>query len=81
MPESYRQDVRDLALFADMDQVNFESLMRGSYVQNFPPRIDLITEGDSPDFLHVVVSGAVDLFSSSGSFMGLTCSLSQRQKM
>lgn len=64
MPESYRQDVRDLALFADMDQVNFESLMRGSYVQNFPPRIDLITEGDSPDFLHVVVSGAVDLFSS-----------------
>lgn len=64
MPESYRQDVRDLALFADMDQVNFDSLMRGSYVQNFPPRIDLITEGDSPDFLHVVVSGAVDLFSS-----------------
>lgn len=64
MPESYRQDVRALALFADMDQVNFESLMRGSYVQNFPPRIDLITEGDSPDFLHVVVSGAVDLFSS-----------------
>lgn len=64
MAESYRQEVRDLALFADMDQVNFESLMRGSYVQNFPPRIDLITEGDSPDFLHVVVSGAVDLFSS-----------------
>lgn len=64
MPESYRQDVRALALFADMDQVNFDSLMRGSYVQNFPPRIDLITEGDSPDFLHVVVSGAVDLFSS-----------------
>jgi CRP/FNR family transcriptional activator FtrB len=64
MVESYRQEVRDLALFADMDQVNFESLMRGSYVQNFPPRIDLITEGDSPDFLHVVVSGAVDLFSS-----------------
>ena len=64
MAESYRQEVRDLALFADMDQVNFDSLMRGSYVQNFPPRIDLITEGDSPDFLHVVVSGAVDLFSS-----------------
>lgn len=64
MPESYRQDVRDLALFADMDQSHFEILMRGSYVQNFPPRIDLITEGDSPDFLHVVVTGSVDLFSS-----------------
>ena len=64
LPESYRQEVRDLSLFADMDQANFETLMRVSYVQNFPPRIDLITEGDSPDFLHVVVSGAVDLFSS-----------------
>lgn len=64
MPESYRQEVRDLDLFADMDRANFEALMRGSYVQNFPPRIDLITEGDSPDFLHVVVSGSVDLFSS-----------------
>lgn len=64
MPESYRQEVRDLALFADMEQAHFEALMRGSYVQNFPPRIDLIAEGDSPDFLHVVVSGSVDLFSS-----------------
>lgn len=64
MPESFRQEVRDLALFADMDQANFEALMRGSYVQNFPPRIDLITEGEAPDFLHIVISGSVDLFSS-----------------
>lgn len=64
MPESYRQDIRDLALFSDMDQGHFEDLMRASYIQNFPPRIDLIHEGDSPDFLHVVVSGTVDLFSS-----------------
>ena len=62
--ESYRQEVRDLALFADMDLASFDTLMRGAYVQNFPPRIDLITEGEAPDFLHVVVSGAVDLFSS-----------------
>lgn len=64
MAESYRQEVRDLALFANMDRANFEALMRGAYVQNFPPRIDLIHEGDTPDFLHVVVSGSVDLFSS-----------------
>lgn len=38
--------------------------MRGAYVQNFPPRIELITEGEAPDFLHIVVSGAVDLFST-----------------
>ncbi|OAN77810.1 transcriptional regulator [Jannaschia sp. EhC01] len=64
MPESYRQEVRDLALFADMELSSFETLMRGAYVQNFPPRIDLITEGDPPDFLHVVVAGSVDLYSA-----------------
>jgi len=64
MPESYRQEIRDLALFADMDQTNFRALMRGAYVQTFPPRIDLISEGETPDFLHIVVSGSIDLFSS-----------------
>jgi CRP/FNR family transcriptional regulator, transcriptional activator FtrB len=64
MPESYHQNIRSLGLFAEMEQVNFDSLMRGSYVQNFPPRIDLISEGDPPDFLHVVLSGSVDLFAS-----------------
>ncbi|WP_310796403.1 helix-turn-helix domain-containing protein [[Roseibacterium] beibuensis] len=47
-----------------MDEENFQSLMRGSYVQNFPPQIDLITEGDPSDFLHIVLSGSVDLFAS-----------------
>lgn len=64
MSESYKQELRGLALFAGMDAANFEALIRGAYVQNFPPRIDLITEGEPPDFLHVVVSGSVDLFAS-----------------
>ena len=63
MPQSYYEDVRSLRLFAQMEQENFDVLMRGAYVQNFPPRIDLITEGEPPDFLHVVLSGAIDLFS------------------
>ncbi len=64
MPDSYSQEVRNLAMFADMEDSSFDALMRGAYVQNFPPRIDLITEGETPDFLHIVVAGAVDLFSS-----------------
>ncbi|WP_377512125.1 helix-turn-helix domain-containing protein [Octadecabacter sp. R77987] len=64
MPESYREDIRNLDLFREMERANFKSLMRGAYVQNFPPRIDLIQEGDTPDFLHVVLTGSVDLFSS-----------------
>jgi len=64
MPESYHEDVRSLRLFSEMEQDNFQTLMRGAYVQNFPPQIDLITEGEAPDFLHIVLSGSVDLFSS-----------------
>lgn len=64
MPESEYPDIRGLHLFADMDDAHFTSLMRGAYVQVFPPQIELITEGDPSDFLHVILSGSVDLFSS-----------------
>jgi signal-transduction protein with cAMP-binding, CBS, and nucleotidyltransferase domain len=64
MPDSYTQEVRDLHLFSDMDEQHFQSLIRAAYVQNFPPQIELISEGDSSDFLHILLSGSVDLFSS-----------------
>ncbi|QIK42577.1 helix-turn-helix domain-containing protein [Pontivivens nitratireducens] len=63
MSEGYKQEIRNLELFTDMDEANFRALVRGAYVQNFPPRIDLIHENDPPDFLHVILSGSVDLFS------------------
>ncbi len=62
MPESDYPDVRGLHLFTGMADDHFETLMRGSYVQNFPPQIELIAEGDPSDFLHIVLSGSVDLF-------------------
>jgi CRP/FNR family transcriptional activator FtrB len=64
MPESHYPDVRSLHLFSEMAEENYQALMRGSYVQNFPPQIDLIHEGDPSDFLHVVLSGSVDLYST-----------------
>lgn len=63
MPESAYQDIRKLYLFSNMADEHFQSLMRGAYVQNFPPQIELITEGEPSDFLHVVLSGSIDLFS------------------
>ena len=62
-PESDFQSIQSLDLFAEVAEENFESLMRGAYIQNFPPRIDLIAEGESCDFLHIILSGSVDLFS------------------
>jgi len=64
MFDSYSEDIRSLKLFSGMEQDSFERLMRGTYVQNFPPRIELITEGETSDFLHVVLSGSVNLFAS-----------------
>lgn len=64
MAESYQNEIRGLTLFADMDKTCFDSLMRGAYVQTFPPRIELVHEEEPPDFLHVVLSGSVDLFAS-----------------
>lgn len=63
MPESDFPDIRRLHLFADMSDENFTALTRGAYVQNFPPQIEMIDEGDPSDFLHIVLSGSVELFS------------------
>ena len=64
MPETDCPDIREIHLFRDMAHENFEKLMRGAYVQNFPPQIELITEGEPSDFLHIVLSGSIDLFST-----------------
>lgn len=64
MVESIYPDVRQLPLFSQISDEHFSLLMRGAYVQNFPAHIELITEGEASDFLHIVISGSVDLFSA-----------------
>jgi CRP/FNR family transcriptional activator FtrB len=55
-------EIRDLALFRDIDELTFSGLMRGAYHQSFPPQVTLIEEGQAADFLHVVTDGTVELF-------------------
>lgn len=57
-------EVRELPLFHEMEDENFETLMRGGYVQTFPPQVELISEGDPSDFLHIVTEGSIELFAS-----------------
>lgn len=64
MRENNVPEIRSLPLFRDMEEGSFETLIRGAYVQTFPPQVDLVTEGDSSDFLHVVISGSVELFAT-----------------
>ncbi len=56
--------IRSLQLFREMADESFAELVRGAYVQNFPPNMELIVEGDDCDFLHIVVDGTVELFAN-----------------
>jgi CRP/FNR family transcriptional activator FtrB len=57
--------VRALPLFSGMQQVHFETLIGAGYLQRFPRRVVLVHEGERPDFLHVLVEGSVEFFSTS----------------
>lgn len=39
-------------------------LLQGAYLQRFPAHVELVRQGDPADFLHVVVEGQVEEFSS-----------------
>ena len=57
--------LRQLPLFAAMGEETFGALLHAAYLQNFPPQVQLIAEGEPADFLHVVVEGCVELFAGS----------------
>lgn len=57
-------EVRSLPLFEKMSDDSFAALMRAAYVQTFPPHVEIVSEGDDCDFLHIVVDGSVELFAS-----------------
>jgi CRP/FNR family transcriptional activator FtrB len=58
--------VRSLPLFSGMQEAHFATLIEAGYLQRFPDRVVLAHEGERPTFLHVVVEGAIEFFSTSG---------------
>lgn len=58
-------EVRALRLFNSMENQHFDALMEVSYLQTFPPQLELIAEGDLADFLYIVVEGSVELYARS----------------
>ncbi len=60
-----RAAIRRLALFSDLAEDTFGDLMKAAYLQTLPPHVQLISEGDSSDFLYVVIDGLVELFATS----------------
>ena len=57
------EHVRSLPLFRGMAAEQFDRLTSDALLQRFPAHVELIQEGDRPDFLHVVVEGLVELYS------------------
>ena len=64
MRQTDRDIVRNLQLFSDTDESVFDDLMTAAYAQRLPPHVELIREGEPADFLHIVLDGSVELFSS-----------------
>jgi CRP/FNR family transcriptional activator FtrB len=62
MRRDERELIRALPLFKDVAGAQFDELMGAAFLQKFPQGVTLIHEGDMPDFLHIVVSGTVELF-------------------
>lgn len=42
---------------------SIKQLLQGAYLQRFPAHVELLHQGEHPDFLHVVVEGKVEVFS------------------
>ncbi len=56
--------IRALPLFEEMSEQSFADIMGLSMLQRFPARAEIIREGELPDFLYVVVEGAIDLYAT-----------------
>jgi CRP/FNR family transcriptional activator FtrB len=57
--------IREIPLFSKLSDEHFETLFQMAYLQQFPPQLLLMKEGDPADFLHIVMEGTVELFGSS----------------
>lgn len=56
--------IRGMSFFSGMSGEHFDALLQDSCLKQFPPRVQLITEGDPADFLHIVLAGTIELFAS-----------------
>ena len=56
--------VRGISLFSTLSDQHFDDLIKMAYLQRFPAQVQLITEGDPADFLHILVDGTVELYGS-----------------
>lgn len=56
--------MRRQPIFKGVDAAHVDAMLSAAFLQKFPAGVVLVDEGDAADFLHVVVDGKVELFST-----------------
>jgi len=57
-------EMQRLPLFQHAEAGRADAMLRGAFLQRFPTHVELVHDGEPPDFLHVVIDGTVEMFSS-----------------
>ena len=58
------EEMRRISFFGGVEPDQVEAMLRSAFLQRFPAHVELIHTGEPADFLHVVVEGAVEMFSA-----------------
>lgn len=58
------EQMQGLRIFAGVDERRVAGMLKVSFLQRFPAGVELVREGDTADFLHVIVDGSVEVFSA-----------------
>jgi len=58
------EEMRSLRLFSGVAPQHVEAMLKASFLQRFPAHVELVREGEPADFLHVIVEGQVDVYST-----------------
>jgi len=62
--ESEQAELSGLQIFSGCRPETVSDLLKGAFHQKFPEGVELVKTGESADFLHLVVSGRVELYAS-----------------
>jgi len=58
------EQMRGLRIFQGVERRLIDAMLKVSFLQRFPPGVELVHEGEPPDFLHVIVEGKVEVYSA-----------------
>lgn len=58
------EEMQRLPLFEGVAGSHVNAMLKASFLQRFPARVELVHEGEPADFLHVIVDGQVEVYSS-----------------